>query len=83
MTSKTKHLDTAIEILGGGKAKRAPRKFDVTITVTHSGNDYILQNNGKVVEQGDGDRDYAIARANERATRIRALGKTCAINLEE
>jgi len=88
MTTKpdTRHLDTAINILKGtGASKRAPRKAQVTITI-HVGTDrisgeraYTLQANGKTVEEGLGDVGYARRRAEERADRIKGLGKTVII----
>lgn len=74
--SKTRHLDTAIEILGGGKSKRAPRKAGVEITVMAASNGYVIQANNRIVETGAGDAEYAKQRAEARADAIRKLGKT-------
>lgn len=76
-TSKTKHLDTAIAILSGTEgSKRAKRKAQVEIIVEAYGKHYTIQMNGKLLEEGVGTVEYAMARAEDRATRIRALGKT-------
>ena len=79
-TSKTKHLDTAIAILSGaGTPKRAKRVAQVEIIVETYGKAYTIQTNGKVLEEGVGTAEYAMERANERASRIRALGKTVVV----
>lgn len=81
--SKTKHLDTAINILKGtGAAKRAPRKADAVITSEYwvQSGDYTIQVNGKVVEQGTApDLKYVKDAEETRAARIRAMGKTVVI----
>jgi len=79
-TSKTKHLDTAIAILSGaGMPKRAKRAAQVEIIVETYGKAYTIQMNGKVLEEGVGTAEYAMERANERASRIRTLGKTVVV----
>jgi len=79
-TSKTKHLDTAIAILSGaGMPKRAKHAAQVEIIVEAYGKAYTIQMNGKVLEEGVGTAEYAMERANERAGRIRALGKTVVV----
>ena len=76
-TSKTKHLDTAIAILSGTEgSKRAKRKAQVEIIVEAYGKNYTIQMNGKVLEECVGTMGHAKERAEERANRIRALGKT-------
>lgn len=81
-TSKTKHLDTAIAILRGNPAaKRAPRKAQVEINVYVDSKGYMVQMNGRVLEQGTGDAVYATARAEARAESIRKLGKTVVISV--
>ena len=86
-TSKTKHLDTAIAILSGTEgSKRAKRKAQVEIIVEAYGKNYTIQNytiqmNGKVLEEGVGTMEYAKERAEERANRIRALGKTVLVTV--
>lgn len=73
----TRHLDTAIAILKGTTgSKRAKRAAQVEITVGFHGKAYTIQMNGKMLEEGVGTAEYAMERANERATRIRVLGKT-------
>jgi hypothetical protein len=79
--SKTRHLDTAIEILGGGKTKRAPRRAQVEITVMAASNGYVIQANNKIVETGAGDAEYAKQRAEARADNIRKLGKTVIVTV--
>lgn len=80
--SKTKHLDTAISILKGTEgSKRAKRKAQVEIIVEAYGKSYTIQMNGKVLEEGVGSVEYAKARAEDRATRIRALGKSVVVTV--
>lgn len=80
-TSKTRHLDTAIEILSGSKAKRAPRRAQVEITVMAASNGYVIQANNKIVETGAGDAEYAKQRAESRAGSIRNLGKSVIVTV--
>ena len=81
-TSKTKHLDTAIAILSGTEgSKRAKRKAQVEIIVEAYGKSYTIQMNGKVLEEGVGTVEYAKERAEDRAARIRALGKTVLVTV--
>lgn len=76
--SKTKHLDTAIDILKGSlAAKRAPRKAQVELEMWASSGTYTISSNGRVLEAGEGTPEYAKERADARAAAIRALGKTC------
>lgn len=83
--SKTRHLDTAIAILSGaGMPKRPPKKAQVEVIVEVEGSTYTIQVNGKVVESescfsGVSVVEYATQRAEERAKRVRALGKTCTV----
>lgn len=78
--SKTRHLDTAIEILRGTKgAKRAARKAQVEVLVTVFKDGYLVQINGKTVEEGDGNDETAKVIANAHAEKARALGKTVSI----
>lgn len=80
--SKTKHLDTAIAILSGaGVPKRAKRKAQVEIIVEVYADTYCIQMNGKLVESGEGSKEYAMDRADARAARVRALGKTVVITV--
>lgn len=75
--TNTRHLDTAIAILRGiDGAKRAKRKAQVEVLVEAHGKAYTIQMNGKVLEEGEGSVEYATERAEDRASRIRALGKT-------
>jgi hypothetical protein len=76
----TRHLDTAISILKGTEgSKRAKRKAQVEIIVEAYGERYTIQMNGKVLEEGEGSVGYAKERAEDRANRIRALGKTVVV----
>jgi hypothetical protein len=76
----TRHLDTAISILKGTEgSKRAKRKTQVEIVVEAYGKHYTIQMNGKVLEEGEGSVEYAKERAEDRANRIRALGKTVVV----
>ena len=78
--SKTRHLDTAIEILRGTKgAKRAARKAQVEVLVTVFNDGYMVQINGKIVEEGDGNADEAKDIADAHAEKARQLGKTVTI----
>ncbi len=79
--SKTRHLDAAIEIFKGDKAKRAPRKAGVEITVMAASNGYVIQANNRIVETGAGDEAYAKQRAEARAEAIRKLGKTVIVTV--
>lgn len=79
--SKTKHLDTAIEIFRGGVAKRPARKAQAEIVGTPHGNRYTVTVNGKIVEEGDVPlgRDiemFITDRVVAKAEALRALGKT-------
>lgn len=76
----TRHLDTAISIFKGtGGAKRAKRVAQVEIIVETYGNAYTIQMNGKVLEEGEGGAEYAKGRAEDRAGRIRTLGKSVVV----
>lgn len=80
--TNTKHLDTAIAILSGTEgSKRAKRKAQVEIIVEAYGKSYTIQMNGKVLEEGVGTVGYAKERAEDRAARIRALGKTVLVTV--
>lgn len=80
--TNTKHLDTAIAILSGTEgSKRAKRKAQVEIIVEAYGKSYTIQMNGKVLEEGVGAVEYAKERAEDRAARIRALGKTVLVTV--
>jgi hypothetical protein len=72
-----------IDILrGSGGAKRASRKAQIDLTVTCGVGVYIIQANGKTLEDGVGDRDYAESRAKARARDITAkTGKTVSITV--
>lgn len=75
--TNTRHLDVAISILRGTDgAKRAKRKAQVEVLVVWDKGTYTIQMNGKVLEEGEGTGEYALERAEDRAGRIRALGKT-------
>ena len=70
--TKTRHLDTAIGILKGkGGAKRPARKGIQVTAYTTSEGLYVVQVNGKVVEQAEGDALAAREAAERRAEAIR------------
>ena len=78
----TRHLDTAIALFKGTEgSKRVKRKAQVEIIVEAYGKMYTIQMNGKLLEEGVGTADYAMERANERANRIRAIGKTVIVTV--
>lgn len=78
----TKHLDAAISIFSGsGVRKRAKRKVQAEITVEAYGKVYTIQLNGKVLEEGVGSAAYARERAEARADRVRALGRTVMVTV--
>lgn len=80
--TNTKHLDAAIAILSGTEgSKRAKRKAQVEIIVEAYDKGYTIQMNGKVLEEGVGTVEYAKERAEDRASRIRALGKTVLVTV--
>lgn len=73
----TRHLDTAIAILKGTEgSKRAKRKAQVELSVEVYAGGYTIQMNGRLLETGSGDREYALARAKDREERIKGIGKT-------
>lgn len=82
MPSKTHHLDTAIEIFkGNAGSKRAARKAQAEITVLVADTGYVITVNGKTVESGEGNEEYARQRTEHRAQAIRALGKSVTITV--
>lgn len=80
----TKLLDASIAALRNDPAaKRAKRDAQVELHVTCFQGTYTIQANGRTVEQGDGDADFAIKRATQRGADIRLkLGKTVTIKYE-
>jgi hypothetical protein len=78
----TRHLDTAISILGGGKSpKRLRRAAQVELELWVTGDAYTISSNGRVVESGNGDLAHAEARVTARCAAVRKLGKTVAIRI--
>jgi hypothetical protein len=61
--------------------KRTKRKAQVEIIVEVYADTYGIQMNGKLVESGEGSKEYAMDRADARAARVRALGKTVVITV--
>lgn len=80
--SKTRLLDAMLETLRDkATAKRAPRK-GIQIDVYMSKGQYTIQCNGKTLEEGAGDEEYAVGRASERAKKMQELtGKPCVVSL--
>lgn len=79
--SKTRHLDTAIEIFRGGGSKRPTRKAQAEVVGTPHGKQYTVTVNGKVVEEGEVPlgRDiemFVTDRVVAKATALRKLGMT-------
>lgn len=84
MATDTRHLDRTIAILQGTSVSyRAKRKAQVTLQVYSCEGIYTIQANGKTVELGNGTLEYANTRAMERAEAIRALGKTCIMEVSK
>lgn len=80
MTSKTRHLDTAIAILSGnGAPKRPPRRAQVEYAVFVFTTSYDITANGKPLETATGTRADAEVRVNQLAAAARALGRTVSI----
>lgn len=77
--SKTKHLDTAIDILRGDNVSKRPKRKTMEIAVMGDPGAYSIQCNGRVLESGIADIGDALRRAEERAAAIRALGKRCTV----
>lgn len=79
--SKTRHLDTAIQVLGGdGFAKR--HKLPVMqVTVHHDPkrNEYIVQVGHRVVIEAAGDRAAATKAGEDQVARLKTLGKKASL----
>lgn len=80
-TSKTRHLDTAIEILGGGKGAKRPRSFSVQVSVHHDPkkNEFMVQVGSRIVAEGAGDRAAATRAGEAQAERLKNLGKKAVV----
>lgn len=80
----TKHLDAAIAIFRGTPgAKRASRKAAVTLNGYADFGEvgrYVIQANGRTVEEGLGDKHFMRQRLDERARLLEQKGMTVAIN---
>lgn len=87
MSTDTRHLDTAIAILGGaGGAKRAKRKAQVELHlhIDEKTDLYTLTANGKLLEEGTVGSclpSTPYQRMEARAAGIRKLGKTVSTNV--
>jgi len=80
-TSKTRHLDTAISILGGeGFAKR--HKLPVLQVAVHHDskkNEYVVQVGHRIVVEAAGDRAAATRAGEAQVQRLKALGKKASL----
>ena len=77
MTNKTRHLDTAINILSGAGVAKRSRSFSVQVSVHHDPkkNEYLVQVGSRVVTEGVGSRADATQAGEEQMGRLKALGK--------
>lgn len=77
MTNKTRHLDTAINILSGAGVAKRSRSFSVQVSVHHDPkkNEYLVQVGSRVVTEGVGSRADATQAGEEQVERLKALGK--------
>lgn len=77
MTNKTRHLDTAINILSGAGVAKRSRSFSVQVSVHHDPkkNEYLVQVGSRVVTEGTGSRADATQAGEEQVERLKALGK--------
>lgn len=77
MTNKTRHLDTAINILSGAGVAKRSRSFSVQVSVHHDPkkNEYLVQVGSRVVTEGAGSRADATQAGEEQVERLKALGK--------
>lgn len=82
MTSKTRHLDTAIQILGGNSDFIKRHKLPVMqVSVHHDAkkNEYVVQVGHRVVAEAVGDRAAATKAGEEQVKRLKTLGKKAAL----
>lgn len=77
MTNKTRHLDTAINILSGAGVAKRSRSFSVQVSVHHDPkkNEYLVQVGSRVVTEGPGSRAEATQAGEEQVERLKVLGK--------
>lgn len=77
MTNKTRHLDTAINLLSGAGVAKRSRIFSVQVSVHHDPkkNEYLVQVGSRVVTEGTGSRADATQAGEEQVGRLKALGK--------
>ena len=77
MTNKTRHLDTAINILSGAGVAKRSRSFSVQVSVHHDPkkNEYLVQVGSRVVTEGVGSRADATQAGEEQVGRLKVLGK--------
>lgn len=76
--NKTRHLDNAINTLGGGNnplVKRGRSAFLVQVHHDAKRNEYLIQIGTRVVAEGQGDREAATRAGNEHVERLRKLGR--------
>lgn len=77
MTNKTRHLDTAINILSGAGVAKRSRSFSVQVSIHHDPkkNEYLVQVGSRVVTEGTGSRADATQAGEEQVERLKVLGK--------
>lgn len=76
-----KKLDSMLDVLKDKPGAKRPKRNGVVLTVLLTPNNYVIQVNGKVLESGQGDAQYAQARAQDRKERIEALGRTVTVEV--
>jgi hypothetical protein len=80
--SKTRHLDTAVDILSNSNptVKRAKRKADVELVAQMvSDISFVITANGRIVDTGEGDMLYARQLMHDRAQVLKRLGKSVTV----
>lgn len=78
--SKTKHLDSMLDTFTVKPGhKRAARKAQVDLLVILSGSSYVVQANGRTVDDGGGTMEEIEAVVARRVARIEALDKTVSV----
>ena len=81
MTNKTRHLDTAINILSGAGVAKRSRSFSVQVSVHHDPkkNEFMVQVGSRIVAEGVGDRAAATRAGDAHAERLKDLGKKAVV----
>lgn len=79
----TRHLDTAIHILGGGNMVKRKKTsvVDVSVYVDIKQGTYLVQVGSKTLLTGAGNHEQATAAANAKADSIRAMGKCVSVTV--